>query len=153
MTALPRDDLTMRPATRDEVCDLLALYAQPDMYRQTLSLDRAQALFDRIQRYPDYDVLVAVARTGEIVGTYLLLIMDKLGHLGAPAAVVDDVVVAPDRQGQGIGSAMIHDAMTRARQRGCYKLMLSSNLRRDRAHRFYKKLGFVQHGVSFEVAL
>jgi hypothetical protein len=31
--------------------------------------------------------------------------------------------------------------------------MLSSNLRRERAHRFYDKLGFTQHGLSFEVAL
>ena len=31
--------------------------------------------------------------------------------------------------------------------------MLSSNLKRERAHRFYEKLGFTQHGVSFEVGL
>jgi GNAT superfamily N-acetyltransferase len=151
MTADARDDLTIRPATRGEVADVLALHAQPD--RETLSLEQAQALFDRIQRYPDYDVMVAEAPGGEIVGTFLLLIMDKLGHLGAPAAVVEDVAVAPDRRGAGIGTAMMRDAMARARKRGCYKLMLSSNLRRERAHRFYDKLGFTQHGLSFEVSL
>jgi GNAT superfamily N-acetyltransferase len=153
MSDVPRDDLTIRPATRGEVADVLALYAQPDLDRETLALDQAQALFDRIQSYPDYDVMLAEARGGAVVGTYLLLIMDKLGHQGAPAAVVDDVVVAADRQGQGIGTAMMHDAMARARGRGCYKLTLSSNLKRERAHRFYEKLGFTQHGVSFEVAL
>ena len=153
MPAVPRDDLAIRPATRAEVADVLALYAQPDLDRETLPLEQAQALFDRIQSYPDYDLMIACTREGAIVGTYLLLIMDKLGHLGAPAAVVDDVVVAPDRQGQGIGTAMMRDAMARARTRGCYKLMLSSNLARERAHRFYEKLGFTQHGVSFEVAV
>ena len=153
MPAVSRDDLAIRPATRGEVGDVLALYQQAGLDRETLPLDQAQALFDRIQGYPDYDLMVACTPEGGIVGSYLLLIMDKLGHLGAPAAVIDDVAVAPDRQGQGIGTAMMHDAMARARTRGCYKLMLSSNLARERAHRFYEKLGFTQHGVSFEVGL
>jgi len=153
MPAIPRDDLAIRPAARAEVADVLALYQQADLDRETLPLDQAQALFDRIQGYPDYDLMVACTPEGGIVGTYLLLIMDKLGHLGAPAAVVDDVAVAADRQGQGIGTAMMRDAMARARMRGCYKLMLSSNLNRERAHRFYEKLGFTQHGLSFEVAV
>lgn len=153
MPAIPRDDLAIRPAARAEVADVLALYQQADLDRETLPLDQAQALFDRIQSYPDYDLMVACTPEGGIVGTYLPLIMDKLGHLGAPAAVIDDVVVAPDRQGQGIGTAMMRDAVARARTRGCYKLMLSSNLSRERAHRFYEKLGFTQHGLSFEVAV
>ena len=153
MPGMSRDDLAIRPAMRAEVAEVLALYEQAELDRETLPLDQAEALFDRIQSYPDYDLMVACTPDSGIVGTYLLLIMDKLGHLGAPAAVVDDVVVAPDRQGQGVGTAMMHDAMARARTRGCYKLMLSSNLARERAHRFYEKLGFIQHGVSFEVAV
>jgi len=153
MTAHGDPDLDIRPAGRDQLAAVLALYTQAGLDQETLPRDQAEALFDRIQRYPDYDVLVATDAAGRVVGSYLLLIMDKLGHAGAPAAVVDDVVVAPDRQGQGIGAAMMHDAMARARTRGCYKLMLSSNLKRERAHRFYEKLGFTQHGVSFEVGL
>lgn len=160
---MPRNDLTLRPAVRRDVAEVLALYRQPAMDRETLAPADAEALFDRIQRYPDYQVLVAVepaptaadgdAAPARIVGTYLLLIMDKLSHLGTPTAVVDDVVVAPDRQGGGIGSAMMRDAMARARARGCGKLTLSSNLSRERAHRFYEKLGFTQHGLSFQVTL
>jgi GNAT superfamily N-acetyltransferase len=151
MTAAPRDDLCLRPAARNELGDVLALYSRTGIGRETPSLTQAQALFDRMARDRDTDLLVAVDRGGRIVGTYLLLFMDKLSNPGAPAAVVDDVVVAPDRQGAGIGATMMHDAMARARQRGCYKLMLSSNLKRRDAHRFYEQLGFTQHGVSFEV--
>lgn len=153
MTAAPRDDLTLRPAARDELADVLALYSRTGIGRGSPSLAQAQALFDRMDGNPDIDLLVAVDRTGRIVGTYLLLFMDKLSNPGTPAAVVEDVVVAPDRQGAGIGATLMHDAMARARQRGCYKLMLSSNLTRTPAHRFYEQLGFTQHGVSFEVAL
>ena len=32
---------------------------------------------------------------------------------------------------------------------GCYKMALSSNLKREAAHRFYDSLGFGRHGYSF----
>ena len=39
------------------------------------------------------------------------------------------------------------------REKGCYKLMLSSNLKRARAHAFYDSLGFERHGHSFRTEL
>ena len=44
-------------------------------------------------------------------------------------------------------------AMDQAREAGCYKLVLSSNMRRERAHAFYESLGFTKHGFSFRVDL
>ncbi|WP_296926350.1 N-acetyltransferase [Polaromonas sp.] len=88
-----------------------------------------------------------------MVGTFTLLIMDNLGHLGAPSAVVEDVAVDPACQGQGIGKAMMRHAITLAAQSGYYKLALSSNLKREKAHAFYDALGFERHDYSFRMAL
>ncbi len=79
--------------------------------------------------------------------------MDNLGHLGAPSAIVEDVVVDPARQGQGIGRAMMDFSVARARDNRCYKMVLSSNAKRERAHAFYERLGFERHGYSFRLAL
>ena len=46
---------------------------------------------------------------------------------------------------------MIHYALEVVRQKGCYKAVLSSNLKRERAHAFYESLGFERHGYSFRV--
>ena len=43
--------------------------------------------------------------------------------------------------------------MALSRAAGCYKLALSSNIRFERAHAFYDKLGFQRHGYSFVVEL
>jgi GNAT superfamily N-acetyltransferase len=59
--------------------------------------------------------------------------------------------VAPALQGNGIGKAMMQFALGLCRDKGCYKLMLSSNARRDRAHAFYESLGFERHGFSFRL--
>jgi GNAT superfamily N-acetyltransferase len=48
---------------------------------------------------------------------------------------------------------MMQHAMQIAAEHGCYKLALTSNVRREGAHAFYDRLGFERHGVSFVVAL
>ena len=88
---------------------------------------------------------------GTLAGTYALLILDNLAKRGARAGIVEDVAVLPERQGQGIGRAMMEHARRQCRAAGCYKLMLSSNLSREGAHRFYDSLGFERHGYSFVI--
>ncbi|MGA7576559.1 MAG: GNAT family N-acetyltransferase [Desulfobaccales bacterium] len=132
---------------------ILPLYAQlgQDSGR-VLPLDEARIILARMLDYPDYRLYAAVVR-GEIVGVLGLLVMDNLGHLGAPSGVVEDVVVREDWRRRGIGRKMIDFAMNYCRSKGCYKLALSSNLNREEAHRFYERLGFKKHGYSFSVEI
>lgn len=145
--------MIIRPAEQDDITDVLRLYAQPDFDDGKL-LDEysARALYDRFSQYPDYKIYIAEL-DGRIVGSFALLVMLNLGHLGAPSAIVEDVVVDPGMQGQGIGQVMMEAAMQLAREKGCYKLVLSSNARRTDAHRFYDRLGFKRHGISFHIEL
>jgi ribosomal protein S18 acetylase RimI-like enzyme len=142
---------TIREATEADLPAVLALYAQPQIDDgEVLDLEDAREIHARFALYPDY-ALYVVEERGEIVGSFALLIMDNLGHLGAPSGVVEDVVVAPSRQGRGIGKQMMAFAIERCHERGCYKLALSSNLKRERAHEFYESLGFERHGYSFRI--
>ncbi len=142
---------TLRPATEGDLPAVLALYAQPGMYDgQVLTLEEARTIFAQFGRHPDYTLYVA-EQDGAVVGSFALLVMPNLAHRGAPSAVVEDVVVAPSAQSRGIGRSMMAFALAEAGRKGCYKLALSSNLRRTRAHRFYAGLGFRQHGWSFLV--
>jgi ribosomal protein S18 acetylase RimI-like enzyme len=145
--------ITMRAATEHDLPDVLRLYAQPDFDNgKTLSLDDARQLLARFARYPDYTLYVA-EQAGRIVGSFALLIMDNIGHLGTPSAIVEDVVVAPQMQSAGIGRDMMEFARKLSAEKGCYKLVLSSNARRERAHAFYESLGFARHGYSFRLDL
>jgi GNAT superfamily N-acetyltransferase len=145
--------ITVRKASAADIAAVLDLYAQPDLDDgKILTVEQGVALFERFSRYPDYTLYVA-EQDKMVVGTFALLVMDNLGHLGSPSAIAEDVVVAPDRQSQGIGAAMMTFALERAREKRCYKLMLSSNAKRARAHAFYESLGYERHGYSFRVDL
>jgi GNAT superfamily N-acetyltransferase len=146
-------NLTIREADAADLPGVLALYAQPDFDDgAVLPENDAERIFERFTDYPSYTLYVA-ERHGRIVGSFALLIMDNLGHLGAPSGIVEDVVVGPVEQGSGIGRAMMSFAIARCRDQRCYKLMLSSNARRAKAHAFYEKLGFERHGYSYRIAV
>ena len=147
------EKVTIRVAKQRDLPELLELYRQLDPEDSpVLSLADAEKIFETTNKYPDYRVYVA-RHYGKTLGTFTLLIVDNLAHLGARYGIVEDFVVTAEWRGMGIGRQMMRFAMQKCHKAGCYKLVLSSNKKRVDAHRFYKKLGFRQHGYSFVVTM
>jgi GNAT superfamily N-acetyltransferase len=147
------EGLSIRPADESDLPDVLRLLAQPAMDDgRVLGLEHAKAVFSEICRVPNYRLYVAV-QSHAVVGTFALLIMPNLGHRGSPSGVLEDIVVADGRHGTGIGRCMVGHAIALCRAKGCYKMVLSSNLRRTEAHAFYEHLGFERHGYSYRIDL
>lgn len=145
------ENILIRQAQESDLEAVLSLYAQPLLDgNEVLAIEEALEVFKKMNRYPDYRIYVAQSER-EVVGTFTLLIMDNLGHLGAPSGVIEDVAVCPEFHGQGIGRQMMQFALEICRDSGCYKVALSSNLKRENAHRFYEAVGFEIHGYSFLV--
>lgn len=146
------DELSFRDATQADLATIAALYEAAAIDPPGLnSPERMAAAWQRLRReVPSARVLLA-EQSGAAVATLTLFMLPLLAHGGVPEAVVEDVVVHPRAQGQGVGRALMNEAMRIAREARCYKLALSSNLKRSRAHAFYDSLGFARHGVSFVV--
>jgi GNAT superfamily N-acetyltransferase len=144
--------VTVREAGEAELPAVLALYAQPDFNGTALDVEPAKEILARFSHYPDYRLYVAEAGD-TVVGTFTLLVIDNLTRRGRRSAVIEAVVVAADRQGQGIGRAMLAEALAIARAKGAYKAALSSGFKDGGAHAFYDSLGFERHGVSFRLDL
>jgi ribosomal protein S18 acetylase RimI-like enzyme len=75
-----------------------------------------------------------------IVGSLTLVVF------GAPTgsrAWIEDVVVAPDARGQGVGAALVLEALERAAAVGARTVDLTSRASREAANRLYVRLGFV----------
>jgi len=146
-------NIKIRKAVENDLTEIISLYAQPKMDNgNVLSIDKAKVLFKKIKSYPCYNIFVATIEN-KIVGTFALLIMDNLAHTGTPSAVIEDVAVDPKYQRRGVGKFMMNFVINQCKEAGCYKLALSSNIKRINTHKFYDSLGFKQHGISFVVDL
>lgn len=141
--------IVIREANNEDLSGILEIYNQSDMDNgMTLSKEQAKVIFEKISTYPNYKIFVAVTDK-KIIGTFALAIMDNLAHMGATSGLIEDVVVKTKWQGNGIGKQMMKYAVECCRKHGCYKVALSSNLKRENAHHFYESLDFKIHGYSF----
>jgi len=145
--------MIIRKAEERDLPFILELFAQPDMDDgEILPLDEAKKIYEKMKAYPDYCIYVADL-DGKVVGTFSLAIMDNLAHVGSKSGLIEDVIVSQKFQGQGIGKQMIRHAINICKENACYKVCLSSNLKRHNAHMFYSSIGFKIHGYSFLMEL
>jgi GNAT superfamily N-acetyltransferase len=137
--------VAIRPAKRGDLPAILVLFADDELHgaqsaHVTLS-DAQYAAFDAIEADPNNQVYVA-ERAGELVGTFQLTFIRQLSYGGCLVAQVESVYVAASARSHGVGALMMGFARAQAEQRGAFRLQLTSNLKRERAHRFYERLGF-----------
>ena len=143
------NDIVIREATPDDIPQLLHIYSSAGVGEVQFSVEEATVHYGRLKQYPSFHLYIAFIDQNA-AGTYELLIMDNMAKRGRRSGIVEDVAVDPRFQGRGVGRAMMEHALEQCRNANCYKLMLSSNLKREDAHRFYESLGFERHGYSFQ---
>ena|SRR6478672_369169 len=156
MSAGVRSDIAVREAVPGDAEVLGALLAEMDddaSEAEGFNASLTRQIMTDMATYPDFKAYLALDEKGTAVGTFSLMVFCSLSHLGTRQALLDAVVVTRHQRGQGVGEAMLQRALHIASASGCYKLSLSSNIKREAAHRFYERLGFAQHGVSFSVYL
>jgi GNAT superfamily N-acetyltransferase len=148
--------ISTRRATASDLPRLVELLQQLSLEEPRESpdepLDAYRRTFARIDADPNQQLLVAESE-GRVVGTLVVVVIANLSHRGQPWAVVENVVVDAAVRGRGVGEALLREAEAIARAAGCFKLSLTSNKRRDDAHRFYGRLGFQATHEGFRLEL
>lgn len=98
------------------------------------------------------DVLVAEV-DGDVVGVTQVLVFPHFQHTGGWCAELESVHVREDHQNDGVGSALLAAAEDLARERGCYRIQLTSRNVRTDAHWFYVANGYDQNSQGFKKLL
>lgn len=142
--------LTVREAT---VCDTGALCRLArQLTGEETTPERTEVVLREIEGNAACRLLVA-EEDGEVVGSLYLVMPPNVTHAGRPWSVIENVIVDEARRRRGIGRALMDRALHIARQGGCYKVFLGSNVKRSDAHEFYRAVGFHVHGPVFRVDL
>ncbi len=143
--------IIIRTALEKDIPRILELYRQlsfhPGDYRVPPP-DDVRKVFREMDGYPGLKLLVA-EDNDRVVGTTVLAVLPGFAHGTAPFCVVEYVVVDEACRSRGIGRLLMESVKSIAKEAGCYKIMLTSDVRRDRAHKFYKSVGFEPSAYGF----
>ncbi|MBV8776434.1 MAG: GNAT family N-acetyltransferase [Alphaproteobacteria bacterium] len=151
----PADDITIRPAARDDVPAIAALLAEDPLGRAREDPgDLAVYLraFDDVRAQPG-NLLAVAERAGAVVGCLQLTIIPGLSRCGVKRALIEGVRVGAGERGRGLGERLLRHAIGLARAEGCGLVQLTSDKSRRDAHRFYERLGFVASHVGLKLEL
>lgn len=85
---------------------------------------------------------ILVAREDHAVIGMVNLLYTVSTALGARVAILEDMVVAPEERGKGIGNLLLRAAIDRATRNGCRRITLLTDATNEHAQRFYRRHGF-----------
>jgi GNAT superfamily N-acetyltransferase len=111
----------------------------------------ALATCERILNDAGSHLLVATAE-GIPVGFINFTVRQTVLHR-SPSAIIDELIVAKEYQGKGVGKQLVLAAIEECEQLGCCEVEVSTEKTNDKARRFYKRCGFEEKGMLFEMDL
>ncbi|MEK7347353.1 MAG: GNAT family N-acetyltransferase [Candidatus Eisenbacteria bacterium] len=124
----------MREADAPRVAELAGELGYPSTAEQILL---RKAVLDRQGMSVVY---VAEAANGQIVGW--IVVSEICSMELDPHAEVKGLVVTGSARSGGVGATLMEAGETWARSRGLKEMVLRSNVIRERAHAFYRRLGY-----------
>ena len=134
--------LTIRRALPSDATALLALLHELGYVE--LDGDAHARTFALTLAHPEIRVLVAEDESRRVVGLLALSHRPQL-RLAGTLVTVDELVVAQDARGSGVGRALIDHARSVAAELGAKRLELQTNRTRESyARGFYTKSGFTE---------
>ena len=127
---------TIREATESDTAVLARLagelgYAttEPEMLRRLTELQRSEN-----------DTVMVAVQSGNVVAWIHLSRIPSME--GDPFAEIRGFVVTESQRGTGVGTELVSAAEAWARERGCRKIRVRSNVVRAETRRFYENRGF-----------
>ena len=126
--------MEFRKLTGADLESLIDLYAQLDADMRKADPDKIKAAWNEIER-DDKIVYFGAVDNGKVVAACCAVI-------ARPLCLIENVVTDEQYRNRGLGKEVIGMAVHKAKESGCYKVMLQSGIKRTGAHAFYEKIGF-----------
>jgi GNAT superfamily N-acetyltransferase len=105
---------------------------------------RAEALATQVSgmiAHPDQGFVLVAQSSAGVVGAAYVSFARPLEHAGE-VAWLEELYVAPDERGRGVGQALLAEACARAEARGCVSVDLEIAADHARAANLYARNGF-----------
>ena len=134
--------LHIRDANLEDFAALMQLYQELHPADPSFNENSAREVFQQILAASGLHIFLLVNTTGELIASCYLNVIPNLTRGARPYAIIENVITAEAKRGQGHGKAIMAHALAQAWQAGCYKVMLQTGSRKPATHAFYQACGF-----------
>lgn len=149
-----RHRMIFRDARLEDLPYIVSLLADDPLgaQREQLGDPAYRRALERIEADPSTRFIVA-DDDGIVVGCLQLSILPGLARRGAIRAQFESVRIAGSQRRNGLGSALVAEAIRLAREAGASLIELSTDNTRKDAHRFWERQGFKPTHVGMKLHL
>ena len=133
--------MEFRRLTEADLQSLLELYKQLQPDDEPASADDSKRVWKEIEGNPNILYFGAID-DGKVVSTCYAVYIPNLTRNNRGICFIENVVTDKDYRNRGLASKVIDMAVSYAKEKNCYKVMLQSSAARTDAHRFYENHGF-----------
>ncbi len=99
------------------------------------------------------NIFYKVAEIDNKILGFIGLHLQKFLHHCSEVAEIAELIVHPQYRNKNIGLILLNEAEKIAIENKCHDIELSSNMKRERAHNFYKKNGYFDTHYKFSKKL
>jgi N-acetylglutamate synthase-like GNAT family acetyltransferase len=129
----------IREAERTDRDQIFRLYRM--LVPNSKRMNVLEEQIEKIRMDPN-NFLLVYDEGGKILGTLTLNICLQALHGLRPFGVVENIIVDENHRSQNIGRKLIQYVEEYCKSIDCHKIMLLSNLIRQRAHQFFEREGY-----------
>ena len=133
--------MEFRRLTSADLASLLELYRQLDPDDDLRLSEQSEKTWKKIDENPDIRYFGAVDG-GRVVSTCYAICIPNLTRNNRGVCFIENVVTDKEHRRLGLASRVLDMAISFAKERRCYKVILQSGINRTEAHRLYKSKGF-----------
>ena len=152
-TSLLNGAFTVRPAVRADVPLIVELLEADGLGPAGTGEHRLEPYlqaYAAIAADPAHFLAAVEDADGRFAGTLQLTLIPCLAAGGTTRLQIEAVHIRADLRSRGLGTALMDWAVGEGRRNGAGLAQLTSNKRRDSAHRFYTRLGFEASHIGFK---
>jgi len=133
--------MELRRLTSKDLKSLLELYRQLNPKEENCLSDQSEKTWKEIEADGDIQYFGAVDN-GKVVSTCYAVYIPNLTRNNRGICFIENVVTDKDYRRLGLASKVLDMAISYAKERNCYKVILQSSASRTDAHQFYESKGF-----------
>ena len=139
-------ELKIRNFTKNDLDDIYELMNV--LYKGKLNYNRFKEIYKlKLQDKNSYYIIAI--EDDNIVGLLTSELQEKL-HRENLQLFIEDLIVKEQKRNNGIGKALLENAINFAKNNHCDVVELTSYNNEIKAHKFYENNGFINHSIKFK---